>query len=143
MGNQASVSSFAADDAFLRHVHKRSLIKDDLVHAEAFEDEHETLSFTLRAESLLSDEGIDQYHHDKALPSGDLPGLCQLYHRDFVDGVRPPLPPRHDPVPEDEKYGHLHCCTDRPIDRAHREQLAKLATRNRVLREFVRHRKLR
>ena len=137
MGDQPSVDQFADDDFFLRRVSKKRLIKDNVVLAEAFEDGHATLSFTLQAVTLKTPEGLDSYHRDKALPSGDLPGIVHLSFLDLTVSVRPPLHPRRDHDNTDARYGTLHCCTDRPLDLAHREQLAKLATRNGVLRPFV------
>lgn len=141
MGDEASVATFAPDDNFLRRISKRGNIKEGVVHAGAFDDGHSTLSFTLQDGNLRTEAGIDEYHRDKALPSGDLPGIICLSFHDMTEAVRPPLPPRREPDPEDEKYGHLHCCTDRPEDEAQRDQLAKLATRNGVVRQLVRKKK--
>ena len=140
MGDQANVVTFAVDDCFLRRVSKKRLIKDGIVAAEAFDDKHPTLSFTLQREYLKTEEGLDEYQRDKVLPSGDLPGLATLSFHDLTESVNPPLRPWREPDPEDEKYGHLHCCTKRAVNEAHREQLAKISTRNGVLRPFIRRR---
>lgn len=141
MGGKASVGSFVAEDCFLRHVDRRRYLKRGIVKPEAFDDHHENLSFTFQNAGLQTEAGLDQYQRDKALPSEDLPGICKLSFYDLTESLSPPLPPRRDPNPDDERYGHLHCCTDRPIDWGHRVQMAKLASRYGVLREFVRRKK--
>ena len=141
MGDHASVEPFVAEDCFLRHVAKPRCIKEGLVTWEAFHDRYATLSFTFQNEALRTQSGLDRYQRDKVLPHGDLPGFCKLSFYDLTVSLEPPLPPRHDPVPEDEKYGHLHCCTYRPRDQVHCRKMAKLATRNGVVREFKRTRK--
>lgn len=138
MGNRATLEPFVADDRFLRRVAKKRQIRNGIVTEGAFEDRHPTLSFTYQDEELKSDTGLTRYQFDKKLPSGDLPGLCVLSFQDLTVLLEPPLPPRHDIDHEDEQYGLLHCCTDSPRDEDHREKMAKLATRNGVLREFVR-----
>lgn len=142
MGDQAGVVSFTTDDRFLRRVSKAGSIKRGAVGAGAFQDKHPTLSFTLQDAVLKDPAGLDRYQRDKALPSGDLPGICALTFHDLTESVKPPLPPRHEPDRADTKYGHLHCCTDRPIDDDHRDNLAKLATRNGVLCQFIPNRKV-
>jgi hypothetical protein len=137
VGDEASLDSFVADDVFLRRVSKKRLIKDEVVLAAAFEDKHETLSFTLQNEELKTDLGLDTYQHAKVLDSGDLPGLIGLSFLDLTISVHPPLPPRRELDEDDERYGALHCCSNRPIDLGHREQLAKLATNNGIVRPFV------
>lgn len=128
---------FVAEDCFLRRVSKKRCIRGGIVTWEAFYDLHSTLSFTYQAEILQNEESIDQYQRDKALPSGDLPGLCRLSFEDLTVSLDPPLPPRRRRVRGDEKYGHLHYVTNCPKNRIHRESMAKLATRNGVVREFV------
>lgn len=140
MGRQPSVGPFVADDSFLRHIAKRRYHRDGIISWEVFDDDHPTLSFTFQDATLKTELGLDQYQRDKAFPSGDLKGICKLSFYDLTESLRPPLPPRGDPDADDREYGHLHCCTDRPIDQGHKELMAKLATRNGVLREFV-HRK--
>lgn len=137
MGDQASLDRFVATDFFLRRVSKKRLIKDEVVLAAAFDDKHETLSFTLQNEDLKTDLGLDTYQRAKVLDSGDLPGLIGLSFLDLTISVCPPLHPRRELDEADASYGALHCCTDRPVDLGHREQLAKLATNNGIMRPFV------
>ena len=144
MGDQASVGPFVAGDSFLRHIdRKRHVMDDGAVSWEAFKprDAEPSLSFTYQSEELRTEIQLTQYQRDKALPHGDLPGLCSLTYHDFTDALRPPLVPRRDPVEADEQYGHLHCVTDRPRDQIHMDKMAKLATRNGVLRPYVRRRR--
>ena len=141
MGAYRVVGPFVADDSFLRHVDRKNRIRDGVVSQEAFKDKHETLSFTYQDQNLKTEDGLDQYQRDKALPSGDLPGLVRLTFHDLATTLEPPLPPRPDPVPQDEKYGHLHCCTDRPTDDVQRREMARLAVRNGIVAEFVRKKK--
>ena len=138
MGGKASLGPFDPEDSFLRRVSTKAAIKDGTVGWRAFDDQHPTLSFTFQDDDLQTGPGMQTYQRDKALPSGDLPGICKLTLYDLTESLRPPLPPRADRDPEDEKYGHLHCCTDCPVNDDHRRKMAKLATRNGILREFVR-----
>ena len=144
MGNATGIGSFCADDSFLRRS-TRKLIKDGYVVWRVFEAreklDERTLSFTLQDENLKTPQGIEQFQLDKMLESGDLPGICLLTHADLTKKLIPPLPPRHDPDKEDERYGHLHCVTDLPRDEDHMRLLATLATDNGVVRDFVRHQK--
>lgn len=137
MGDEASVANFAPDDFFLRRTSRKRDARQGIVGASAFDDPHPTLSLTLRDGELQTPGGLAQYQHSKVLPSGDLPGIVGLSFYDLTESVTPPLPPRRDPVPTDEEYGHLHCCTDRPRNQNHRDQLAKLATRHGVLLSLV------
>ena len=140
MGDQTSIG-FAAGDCFLRRVSKPRAVRNNVVTWEAFSDSWDTLSFTSRDANLLTDHGLRQYQLDKALPRRDLPGICQLSFEDLAERLEPPLPPRNDPAPDDDKYGHLHCVTDRPYDEAHRIRMATLATEHGVLLNFVPRRK--
>lgn len=145
MGNHANLGAFVADDSFLRHVSKKRHIADDgTIGREAFQPRvgEPTLSFTYQAETLRTDEALSAYQIDKKIPgSGDLPGICKLTYYDLTEALQPPLPPRFDEVPEDPKYGSLHYVTDIPKDSIHMEMMAKLATRNGVLRPFIKARK--
>ncbi len=120
----------------MRHVDRKNRIKNGTVSQEVFKDKHVTLSFTYQDDALRTKDGLDQYQRDKEFPHGDLPGLCKLTFHDLTVALEPPLPPRPDPVSEDEKYGHLHCCTDRP-DETQRRTMAALAERNEIVRKFV------
>ena len=138
MGKQETLAPFIADDSFLRHVAKKRHIRHDTVSWEAFHDDHPRLSFTFQDANLKTSEGLKHYQLYKALPSDDLPGICKLTFYDLTESLRPPLPPCPAPEPDDPEYGHLHCVTERPNDQEHKEQMAKLATRNGVLLEFIR-----
>jgi hypothetical protein len=141
VGDQPHLSAFLADDSFLRRIGSKRLIRDEgEVAFEAFRPRpHElTLSFTFQDHTLRSEPGLDEYHRWNALNSGDLPGICKLTLDDLTAALDPPLLPRPDPDPDDDRYGHLHCVTDLPVDQAHMERMAKLATKNGVIRRFVR-----
>lgn len=137
MGAQATLDPFVAEDSFLRHVDRKSRIKNGIVSLEVFKDQHETLSFTYQNDVLRTKEGLDRYQRDKELKFGGLPGLCRLTFQDLTVSLDPPLRPRSDPVPQDERYGDLHCCTNRPIDDVHRRKMAHLAERNGIVRPYV------
>ncbi len=138
MGGPPILGPFVAEDSFVRHVDRRRRIKPNgTVSYKVFKDKHETLSFTCQNAVLRTEDGLDRYQRDKQFESGDLPGFCRLTLHDLTVKLEPPLPPRPDPVPEDEKYGHLHCCTDRPTDDDQREVMAHLATLNGIVRPFV------
>lgn len=143
MGDQASLDPFVAEDSFLRRIDKKRYIAEGIIPWNVFDPRKNelTLSFTLRDERLETDEGLAKYRSDKALPSGDLPGICMLTFDDLTRGIKPPLPPRADHDHSDEIYGHLHCITDRPRDFDHAEKMAKLATQNGVLLPFVKAKK--
>ena len=143
MGTRTALGPFVAEDSFLRHADRKRHIRDGTVSPDVFWDNHQTLSFTYQDAGLRSEEGLDQYQRDKELPHGDLPGLCKLTFHNLTVELQPGLSPRSDPVPQDENYGHLHCCTDRPTDDVQRRRMAHLAERNGVVREFVPRRKRR
>lgn len=137
MGARPSIGSFIADDSFLRRVDRKRRIRDGIVSPEVFTDKHATLSFTYQDAALSTMGGLDRYQRQKQLPHGDLPGLCKLTYHDLTVEIEPPLPPRTDPDPDDEDYGHLHCCTDQPIDDVQRRKMAHRAEQNGIVREFV------
>ena len=139
MGERLSIGPFVAEDSFLRHVDRRRHIKNGTISWEVFRERagEDALSFTYQDENLRVEAGLHQYQRDKRLLYGDLPGLCRLTFRDLTESLEPPLPPRWDPAREDEKYGHLHCCTDLPRDHKHRVQMAHLAECNRIVCDFI------
>lgn len=143
MGDQPSLGPFIAEDGFLRRVDRRARIRDDIVHWQVFEPRSQEtgLSFTYQHDSLKTDQGLTAYHRAKALPSGDLPGICKLTFHDLTQALEPPLAPRPERDHSDKEYGRLHCVTDCPRDQLHMVKMAKLATRNGVLRRFKRLRK--
>jgi len=138
VGDQSSVVCFVAEDSFLRRGGKRS-VKNGLVEPDVFKPRanEATLSFTHQDKSLETDKALDEYQRYNALLSGDLPAICRLTFYDLTEGVEPSLPPRFEHDPDDALYGHLHCVTELPLNEDHRRQLAKLATDNRIVREFV------
>lgn len=131
------VDPFVAHDSFLRRVGRKGDIKNGIIALAVFKDKHVTLSFTYQDDDLRTENAVSQYQLDKVLGSGDLPGLCRLTFRDLAVEVQPALPPRFVCDPDDEKYGHLHCCTSQPSDREQQMKMAKLATLNGIVREFV------
>ena len=137
MGREPSLEPFANEDRFLRRVSKKRHIRRGLIQADAFDDKHPTLSLTLEEQMVKGAAALDQYREYHVLPHGDLPGICALSYRDLTIDLEPPLPPREDPDSADLRYGHLHCCTDRPCD-TQREKMATLAACHfDVLRELV------
>lgn len=137
------VDAFRDDDRFLRRIRFPDHIKRGLIQWRAFKDKDARLSFTFQDESLSCDSGLDAYRRyvgDRYL-SGDLPGICWLSFHGLVARLEPPLEPRHNPDPTDEVYGHLHCSTDQPRDRAHMDLMAKLVhdgEHGGLLRDYVR-----
>lgn len=131
---------FQPTDPFLRRVDRRKwLTKNGVVAAGAFlpREGETSISFTFQDENLRLPPSLDTYWRANRLPSGDLPGLCTLTQHDLAEELESPLPPRHQPDPEDTVYGHLHCVTDCPTA-TQAEQMALLATRNGVLRDLQR-----
>lgn len=123
---QAPLTTFAPQDEFLRRVRLRDHVKKGLVHWRAFKDNDIRMSWTYRDETLKSDQGIDAYHeYFSELVGEPLPAIL-TFSCLGLGSIQPPLLPMHDPDPEDRKYGHLHCSTDSPRDKPHREMLAKL-----------------
>jgi len=143
VGDQPSLGPFVPDDSFLRHIDRPRHVTDDSLSWEVFKprEQEDSLSFTYQDSRLRTEEGLQAYQCDKALPFGDFPGICKLTFYDLSQRLEPPLPPRPDWDRADEKYGHLHCVTDCPTRQLHMEQMAKLATRNGLLCRFVRTRK--
>ena len=139
MGDAPRLEPFRETDSFLRRVSKRKGIREGFVLPAAFavRPGEPSLSFTFQDFTLQSPDALEDYHVGNALPSGDLPGICKLTFQDLVRSLVPPLPPRQKPEPQDERYGHLHCETDPPVDDAHQTEMAKLASKHGVLLEFV------
>lgn len=129
--NQGKVAHFINDDGFLRRVSNAGSLKSNgMVQEKAFKprQNEEALSFTFQDVSLESEDAIRQYQLDNELPHGDLPGIFMLTFGDLTVKLEPPLPPRRTPDSSDAKYGELHCSTDLPQDKDHREKMALLAT---------------
>lgn len=120
---------------YIRRFAKKSAVqKDGTVMPPAFEPRQDeaTLSFTLRDQLLETTSALREFQETKALPSGDLPGLCFLTHCNLIDDLNPPLPPWHSADKQDEAYGHLHYSTDLPT-LTQRNQMATQATHNGIL----------
>ena len=137
---RAPLGPFDLADSFLRRVSSRGAARDGVVQPRAFQarEGEESLSFTFQNWSLKSEAALVQYQARKVLPRGDLPAICKLTFDDLTVALEPALPPRPHLDPEDEEYGHLHCLTSLPTSKTHQENMAKLATRNGILRDFVR-----
>lgn len=85
------------------------------------------MSWTFRNDELGSDAGIDAYHAYFSKSFGQsLPAILRFTYHGLTQRIDPPLEPRHDPDADDPIYGHLHCSTDPPHDKAHMQRLAKL-----------------
>lgn len=138
MGAKANLEPFAPEDGFLRRIVWPQHIKRGFVHWRVFKDNHPTLSFTYRNDELKTRDGLDLYQVRTVLPSGDLPGICVLTFLDLTCLLEPPLEPRQEVDIEDEYYGEIHCVTDQPVDKAQRQEMAKLATKHQdILRSVV------
>ncbi len=146
MGHEAIVTSFSPNDSFLRHIDRKRFVSQEagvaVISREAFRPrkQEKTLSLFYQDGSLRTDEQIDAYREKKRLPSGDLVGLCRLTFHDLTGSLSPPRPPRLDPDHGDPEYGHLHHAIDLPVDERHMDEMAKLATRNGLVRPFERKR---
>ena len=144
MGYKPGLDSFVADDSFMRRIdRKRRVTNDGMVSWEVFKprEGEESLSFTYQNDPLKTEHGLTQYQIDRKMPSGDLAGICKLTFSDLTAILKPPLSPRQEDDNTDSKYGKLHCITDCPGDQIHMEQMAKIATRNGLLRPFIRKKK--
>ena len=108
----------------------------------AFKEKEPTLSFTFQDEVLRTPAGLGAYQaHFSKLIGGTRPGIVWLSYEGLTTRLSPQLVPRHAPDTEsDPVYGHLHCVTDAPHEKAQMELLAKLVNDGQfggVLREFV------
>ena len=120
---------------FIRRFSRKSDVRRDrTVLPRAFEprSSESALSFTFRNEELRSQNALIQYRDHFPLTSGDLPGLCWLSHRNLVEDLEPPLPPRYREDTDDKKYGRLHYETDVPGE-TQQNQMATQATQNGLL----------
>jgi hypothetical protein len=140
---ESSGLTLGPGDRFLRRIRFPDQIKRGIVRHRAFlEPDHiPTLSFSLQNEELTEDSAIEAYReYFSRSMEGDLVGLVWLSYEALTVELRPPLPPRGAPDDSDPVYGHLHCVTDKPLDKKHRDALAKLVTDGKVggiLRECV------
>ncbi|MEW6249309.1 MAG: hypothetical protein AB1716_01580 [Planctomycetota bacterium] len=142
MADLPGLGPFDPRSTFLRRLDRKRLVSaDGVVSWGAFAPRPAefSLSFTYECSGLRSAMSLEVYRRAKVLPSGDLPGLCRLSLDDLTARLKPPLPPRSEPDSKDELYGRLHCVTDLPVNQAHMEAMAKLATRNGVVRRFEKH----
>ena len=131
---EPALMRFTDNHEFLRRVLFDSHVKRDVLHWRAFKDKDVRMSWTFRDESLQSDTAIDEYRayfsqlidESLKLVGASLPAILRFTFYGLTRCIDPPLEPRHDPDPDDSKYGHLHCSTEAPHDKAHMELLAKL-----------------
>lgn len=142
MGDGTAVITLTADSWFLRRVSTRKHIKPDAVHWRVFKarQNEPSISYHLMVEDLATPQGIDRYQlHYQSRDTGDLPGICRLSYVNLAEDLDPPLPPRSTPDEDDDPlYRHLHCSTDPPPDEDTMRRLAKLATKNGILRPYIR-----
>ncbi len=118
---------FADQDEFLRRVRFKDHVKRGVLFWRAFKDGDIRMSLTFRNEVLQTDVGLDAYHeYFSNLIEVNIPAILRFTFHGLTRCIDPPLKPRHDPDSSDAKYGNLHCSTERPRDKAHRERLAKL-----------------
>lgn len=128
---ECTLKRFEPNDEFLRRVRLKDHIKKGLVRWRAFKDGDPRMSFTFRDQKLHTEEGLKEYHaycSEKARVT--LPAILWFSFRGLVMEIEPPLEPEHDPVKDDPVYGHLHCSTEAPHDRVHRDLMAKLVNDN-------------
>ncbi len=144
MADPPSLTPFQASDRFLRRVGYADHLRNRVLFWRAFKERESTLSFTFQDESLRNETSLDQYqtyYSRSTFFGGNLPGIVWLSFEGLFSRVSPPLVPRQDPnIEEDPAYGHLHCVTDAPRDKAQMQILAKLVNDNEfggILREFV------
>ncbi len=145
MADQPLLTPFQPSDRFLRRVgFSDHITRGGMLIWKAFKERDPTLSFTFQDETLRSDANLDRYqayYSRSEFFNGNLPGIVWLSFEGLSLRVAPPLVPRQDPnIEEDPTYGHLHCVTDAPRDKAHMQILAKLvndAEFGGILREFV------
>ena len=126
---ELALMRFADKDEFLRRLRFKDHIKGDRdeVRWKAFKDNDPRMSLTYRDEKLQSDAGIDEYHaYYSKLVGETLPAILRFTFFGLARCIDPPLKPEYDPVPNDLKYGHLHCSTEAPHDKCHMQVLAKL-----------------
>ncbi|MCH7884295.1 MAG: hypothetical protein IIC01_03505 [Planctomycetes bacterium] len=124
---EPALMPFADNDEFLRRVGFDNLIKRDHIHWRAFKDKDVRMSLTFRDKGLQSGAGLDAYHeYFSELFGKSIPAILWLSFYGLTRCIDPPLEPKHDPDPNDLKYGHLHCSTNAPRDNAHMQLLAKL-----------------
>lgn len=118
---------FQEDDEFLRRVRFSDHFKRDRLHWRAFKDGDDRMSLTYRGETLQKPPDIDAYHEYFSQRVGSpLSAILWLSFLGLMTRIEPPLEPHPDPDDTDPEYGHLHCSTPAPRDKAHMTLLAKL-----------------
>lgn len=132
--------SLREGDEFLRRAAYPKHVMDNTVYWKVFHcrGSDNSLSFTLRTNELLTQDGIDRYQSCQELPSGDLPAVVMVSYSNLTKDVPPPpLAPRREDDPSDLGYGHLHCVTPCP-SRQQAKDLANIATQTgNILAPFV------
>ena len=123
-----ALMQFVDRDQFLRRVFQKDHIKKNgFLYWRAFKDNDPRLSLTFCNSALRTAAGLDAYHeYFSELVGKILPAILWISFVGLTRRLDPSLEPRHDPVDEEPIYGHLHCSTDAPRDKAHMELLAKL-----------------
>ena len=124
---EPNLTHFVDTDQFLRRVLFDDHFKRDVLLWRAFKDKDVQMSWTYRDACLINEDGLDAYHAYFSERAGtNLAAILWFSFFGLTNCIDPPLEPRHDPDPDDDEYGHLHCATDAPRDKAHMELLAKL-----------------
>jgi len=126
---EPALMRFAEIDEFLRRVRYYDHIKldRDEIRWNTFKDRDARMSLTYRDGTLQNDAAINEYHaYFSKLVGETLPAILRFTFYGLTRCIDPPLEPRHDPAPNDPKYGHLHCSTEAPRDKEHMQRLAKL-----------------
>jgi hypothetical protein len=124
---QPALTPFADQDEFLRRVSFDDHFKHDLLLWKAFKERDARMSWTFRDDDLRTIGGLDAYHSYFSEGFGQpLAAILRFTFYGLTQCIDPPMEPRLNPDPHDPKYGHLHCSTNCPRDKAHMELLAKL-----------------
>jgi len=124
---ESKLMRFEENAEFLRRVMLPDHFKHDLLLWRAFKDRDVRMSLTHRDDTLQKDEDIDAYHeYFSERARVVLAAILWLSFIGLTRRVEPPLEPQLDPDDTDLVYGHLHCSTRAPHDKAHMQILAKL-----------------
>lgn len=123
----AELMDFQEGHEFLRRVRLHDHFKHDMLFWRAFKDGDVRMSLTFRDGTLQQSADIDAYHEYFSIRAGVvLSAILWLSFVGLMKRIEPALEPKRDRDETDPKYGHLHCSTPAPRDKAHMELLAKL-----------------